>query len=226
MLRAHRQPAKSGRGQLLVHPALVHGGAGARFDPALQVDAPPAHHPVCGRVGTLAHHARGFRLLSRAQARRGPDRATAGQPFQPFGVVAVNPVPQPLPVRPAAPGGGFALCPPRHQRDRQHAPRRPGILRLRRRCPKLTRRQIPSCDRNRPQNLRAPMEQNHSGKPTGPPPESRTGVFGMTGHPLSPSRICFSISISAKKAAPTATINSPSTSRTGLVPSTACKGGR
>jgi hypothetical protein len=23
------------------------------------------------------------------------------------------------------------------------------------------------------------MEQNHSGKPTGPPPESRTGVFGL-----------------------------------------------
>ena len=50
-----------------------------------------------------------------------------------------------------------------------------------------------------------------------------------TGHPLhllSPSLICFSISISAKKAVPMATINAPSISGTGLVPSTTCKGGR
>lgn len=48
----------------------------------------------------------------------------------------------------------------------------------------------------------------------------------VASHPLSPSRICFSISINAKKAAPTATINIPSISGIGLVPSTVCKGGR
>ncbi|MFN9154573.1 MAG: hypothetical protein ACK5WE_13555, partial [bacterium] len=67
----------------------------------------PKDGPTVGVVATStqdkcgqAHHA------------RGPDRPTAGQPFQPFGVLAVNPVPQPLPVRPAAPGSGLALCPP------------------------------------------------------------------------------------------------------------------
>ncbi|MCA3447714.1 MAG: hypothetical protein INF93_13515 [Rhodobacter sp.] len=63
-------------------------------DLALKVDAPPAHHPVCGKIRTLAQHARKFCLLRRAQSRRGVGRATAGQPFPPFGSVAVNPIPQ------------------------------------------------------------------------------------------------------------------------------------
>ena len=92
VLRAHRQPAKSERGQLLAHGPLVHRDAEAFLDPALQVDVPPAHHPVRGGVGTLAHHAREFRPPSRARSRRGPGRAAVRQPLQPFGVVAVNPV--------------------------------------------------------------------------------------------------------------------------------------
>lgn len=44
--------------------------------------------------------------------------------------------------------------------------------------------------------------------------------------PLNPSRICFSISIMAKKAAPTAMISRPSAGGTASVPSSAWSGGR
>jgi len=49
-----RKGAGFGRGQLIAHAALAHHNSEARLDPALQVDAPPAHHLVHGRVGSLA----------------------------------------------------------------------------------------------------------------------------------------------------------------------------
>ena len=183
VLRAHRQPAKSERGQLLAHGPLVHRDAEALLDPALQVDAPPAHHPVRGGVGTLARHARQFRPPSRARSRRGP-RPSGGSTAPPaLRRRSGEPGPQRLPVHATALGRGLAVHPLQHQRERQHAPRRLGILRLRRRSPKLTRRKIRSCDRNRHRNLHASMGATHSGEPKGIPRESQTGAVGMIGHP-------------------------------------------
>ncbi len=67
-----------------------------------------------------------WRARHQARSRRRPGQAMAGQPFQPFGVADVNPIPQPLPVGPATPGGSFALCPLRHRCDRRHAPHHSG----------------------------------------------------------------------------------------------------
>lgn len=69
MLGPHRETAKPKRRKLLADRSLMHDHAEAVFNPAIKVDATPAHHTVNPMVGALTHHLRQFRPLLRVQQR-------------------------------------------------------------------------------------------------------------------------------------------------------------
>jgi hypothetical protein len=114
VLRTHRESAKAQPYQLLAHSLLMHLDTETRLDLALQVNVAPAHHPVRRRVRTLAYHLRQLSFLLNAQQRRRPSPATVRQPLQPFGVEAVNPIAQRLPVHAAGLGSAPAGHPLQH----------------------------------------------------------------------------------------------------------------
>ena len=82
--------------------ALRQGHPEALGDHALQVDAAPAHHAVHRHLRPGLDD-RDQRLdLPGRQPRRPPGPRPVDQPRDPLGIVAVHPVPQRLPVHPAA----------------------------------------------------------------------------------------------------------------------------
>lgn len=72
MARTNRQAAKTHAAQQAAHTALGKLDAKPRLDHPRQVDPPPAHHAMLGKIGPLLHQLSQFRLLPRGQAR---DRA-------------------------------------------------------------------------------------------------------------------------------------------------------
>ena len=70
------------------------------------------------------------------------------QPVQPLGIGAMHPVPQRLAVHPADHRRRRTVNAPQHQRDCQHPPRCPRILRLARRRAQLRSRQVQPRDHN------------------------------------------------------------------------------
>src|SRR3546814_13269580 len=66
-----------------------------------QIDPPPTHDTVLGRVRSPAHPFRHLRLLIRVERPAAPRRHPILQPVQAFGVVAMPPVAQGLAIHPA-----------------------------------------------------------------------------------------------------------------------------
>ena len=149
VLRAHRDPAKPETIQQIADRAFGQRDAKLAINLGGQIDAPPANHPVFGKVRASADPPRHRRRLRRRQLRRRSRRPLVRQPRQAFAIVAMHPIAQGLPVHAAARRGPLARDPFKHQRQRQHPPRRCGILAARRRPPQSRRIQTQPGDRHR-----------------------------------------------------------------------------
>ena len=104
MSRLHRQPNIAKRGELLTDRALVHLDAERFFDAPLQIDAAPARNAVFFWIWTLLDQRGELGFLLVGQKTRGSRRPAVRKTRQPFGVVAMRPVAQRLPIHPTALG--------------------------------------------------------------------------------------------------------------------------
>ncbi len=86
------------------HRAFVVMGAKMLFDPRFQINPPPTHHPVHLGIGTALRDRRQALQLRRRQLHGRPGQGVVHQAYRPFGVEAVNPVPQGLAVHAAKTG--------------------------------------------------------------------------------------------------------------------------
>jgi hypothetical protein len=126
---SRRNPSAAVRRADLADRPLMQGYAELCLDAVLEVAASPAHKAVAVRVGTGLDPRR-KRGQVFGQPPPGPVRhRPVHQPGQPLGIGAVHPVPKRLAVHPAGPHRRRPVHPLQNQRDRQHAPRRPRILR-------------------------------------------------------------------------------------------------
>jgi hypothetical protein len=122
--RMARPGAHGGEAELLEerrHVALVVGDAEARLDDLLEINAPPAHHAVNGRIRPRFHDLGQFRLLRWRQPRRRSAPPGVLQSLEPRRIKPVHPIPQRLPVH-AADLRGLLTAPPlpdRRQRQKQ-----------------------------------------------------------------------------------------------------------
>jgi hypothetical protein len=156
MLGPHRQAGEAEPAQNLADRALVQLDAEAPRDHRLQVDPPPAHHAVRSRIrSVLDDGLQLLHLLGREPWRR-PRVGSVVQPGETLGVVAVDPVPQGLPVHPGVPRRVLTGMPLEHQRQGEHPPRRLGIAAARRRPPQVARVQLQACHRHRHRPLLDP----------------------------------------------------------------------
>jgi len=149
MPRAHREPAVAELGQHLADRAFVQRNPEAPLQFVAQIHPPPTHHTVTNRIGAGLDQGLQRRGLFGRQFRLGTRRLEIVQTAEPFGVVAMHPVPQRLPIHPAGLGRRRAIRPVQHQRDRQHPTRRRTVLLPRRRRAKLQGRQISTPNPNR-----------------------------------------------------------------------------
>ena len=161
MLRAHRQPDKAERLQLLADRALVHHHAEPRLDHTLQIDAAPAHDAVLLRVRALLDQFGKRRQIARAQPARRTRIVAVRQAQKPLGIVAMHPIAQRLPIHPAGLGRRLAINPLQDQRQRQHPARRTRVGRLPRRQTQFRRRQICPRDRDRRHFKPPSLQQQH-----------------------------------------------------------------
>jgi hypothetical protein len=121
--------------QQLAHAALVQTDAEQVRDPSLDVRAAPSHDLVFDQVRPSPHPARDLRLLIDRQTRRNAAAVPASQARHAVGIVAVNPVPQGLPVHASQPRRVLALAPVQDQGQRQQPPRHGRVVRSRRQPP-------------------------------------------------------------------------------------------
>ena len=149
VLRADRYPAKAETAQQIADRAFGQRHAELPLDLGGQIDASPANHPVFGKLRAGADPLRHRRRLRRRQLRRRSRRPLVRQARQSFGIVAMHPIAQRLPVHAATRRRLLARGALNHQRQRQHPPRRRGILAARRRPSKSHRVQIRTGHRNR-----------------------------------------------------------------------------
>jgi len=83
VLRAHRKPPKSEPGQLFANRALVHVNTKSFLDLALEIEAPPAHHPVRYGVRAIENPLRRVFLLAGLKRHDGPDTPRFNKPGRP-----------------------------------------------------------------------------------------------------------------------------------------------
>lgn len=110
----------------------MHLNAKPGLEFVLQIGPPPAHHAVNGRIRTLFNKLRKGLLHLRRQRALEIVAPALPQALNAFAIVAVNPVPQRLPVHAA----GFRRASPvhsiQHQRNRQYPADNQRVLLLRR----------------------------------------------------------------------------------------------
>src|SRR4051812_43108160 len=144
-----RKWRKRGPAQHLADRALAQPDREAGLDQGLQVDAPPAHHAVPVRVRPLLHGGHQLGLLPGREARLAPRPGPVAEAGEAFGVVAVHPVAQGLPVHAGRPRRLLARGPLQHQRQGEHPPRRPRVPAPRRLAPQLAGARLVPGDRDR-----------------------------------------------------------------------------
>jgi hypothetical protein len=120
----------------------VQPDAEAACDDGLQVDPPPAHDAVRPRVRAGFHDPRQLGQLLLGEAWHGPRMRPVAQPGETLGVVAVDPVPQRLPVHPGMPRRRLARGAFQDKRQGEHAARRLGVAAARRLPPQIARVQL------------------------------------------------------------------------------------
>ena len=130
--------AGSGAWPAACRPALVKLDLELAFDPFLQIATPLAHDTVALRSRTLLDPSGQFGFLLGGEAWRWTWRTTVRQPSKSFGIVAVDPVAQGLPIHATRRRGGLAQAIPENFRCGRAAPlpRKSG--------PSLDRRPYPS----------------------------------------------------------------------------------
>lgn len=147
MARANGDPGEVQPREKLADGALVHLHAEVPRDLVAQITAPPAHHlvhlprrPGADPIGNLGFLRRGQLALRPAVVR------PVGQPLQALRVIAMNPVPQRLPIhscRLCRLGPVLAF---ENQRQRQHPARCRCILGPCRGRPQAARVKVCSCN--------------------------------------------------------------------------------
>lgn len=146
MARPRRQADKAEPAKDRAHGPLRHPDAEAPLNYVAEVDPTPADHPIRLRVRSRLDDDRKFTHLLGAEPRRPPRKRPIEEASQPFGIVAVNPVAQRLPIH------ATALCRLRpapsveYQRQRKHPARRLCVPRPRRFAPQIRSRKVRACD--------------------------------------------------------------------------------
>src|ERR1700736_1662296 len=92
MARTHGEPAVAELCQQLANRAFVQHDAEASFQFVPQIHAPPAHHPVTGRIGASLNQPGQFDLLLRGEFWLGTWRLHIVQAAQALSIVAMHPV--------------------------------------------------------------------------------------------------------------------------------------
>jgi hypothetical protein len=115
----------------LAHAAFVEFDAKLGRNAVSQIGTPEPHHAIAGEFGALFDPGRKLALLDPAQAGGAAASRPVSKPFQPFLIVAVNPVAQRLAVHAAKPRCLLAAETIEHHGYGQDARRLFGI----RRCP-------------------------------------------------------------------------------------------
>ncbi len=166
VLRADRYPAKAKAMQEIADRTFGQRDAKLPLDLAGQIDASPANHLVVGEVRAGADPLCHRRRLLRRQLRRRSRRPPVRQPRQSFGIIAMHPIAQRLPVHAAVRRRLLARGAVKHQRQCQHPACRRGILAARRRPPKSRRIQIQTDDRDRAHHRSPYLPQTGSNQTT------------------------------------------------------------
>jgi hypothetical protein len=166
-----RRPPRDGAGGptsggSLADAALVQLRAELLGDFRLQIDPPPAHDAVRGRIRARAHPRAHLRFLLLAQPPLRPAALPVRQSGQAPVIEAMHPVPERLAIHPTGACGNTAWLPLHHQRDRQHSPCGPGSRCRRRFASQVARAVIPARDRHtsgrHPRSPKGTRSANHS----------------------------------------------------------------
>ncbi len=113
--------------------------AEALRDHRLEVDPPPAHHAIGLRIWPVLDDPDQFRLLLGREAWCRSRVRSVGEAGEPFGIVAMDPIAQGLPVHPGRAGRVLPRGARHNQRQGEHAPRRLGIAAMRCLPPQIAR---------------------------------------------------------------------------------------
>src|SRR3546814_18561018 len=105
MLRTAADVGEGEPGEQVGDRPLAVDDAEAGLDHPLQVDPPPAHHAVDGRIGAGLHDLGQLRHLSTAQPAYATGPRAVRQPLGALRIEAMRPVPQCLAVHPPDLGG-------------------------------------------------------------------------------------------------------------------------
>ena len=120
--RTRRDVREAKRHQQLADTALVIVHAETRPDQRLEIQAPPAHHPIPLAIGTALDDPRQLLQLRRQQPRRRPAGLAVDQAVGAAFVEPVNPVPQRLPIHAPDTRRITTAHPVVGRRDRQKPP--------------------------------------------------------------------------------------------------------
>jgi hypothetical protein len=118
--------------QQLPDGALVHLHAEAFGELIAQIDTAPARHAMACRIWPGKNDAPQFGHLLTRQGRRTPAAQRIGEACDPFGIVAMHPIPQRLTVHAAATRRIRPRHPVQHVGDRQNPTCNPPVVSSRR----------------------------------------------------------------------------------------------
>src|SRR4029450_300283 len=135
--------------------ALGHLDPKTRSDPGFEIEAAPAHHPILDRVRPRLDEAIELGKLVLCQKRRAPRARAINQSFHPLGIVAINPVPQGLPVHGRHPRRLLPRGALQKRSQRQKAARLLHIANLPRLDAQIVSRAIPPRDLHNHHRLQA-----------------------------------------------------------------------
>jgi hypothetical protein len=111
--------------------ALVEDDAETILDPVPKINAAPAHHAVFCQIGTVFNPGDNFGLLFLGQEWPGTGLGKVIQTRQAILIISKHPITKNLTVHGASFSSGLAGMTVQRHGDREHASRRPGILRSR-----------------------------------------------------------------------------------------------
>ena len=155
----------------------------ALLDHPREIDPSPTHHAMLGQIRPLPDQVGHLTFLFGGEPRLRSGGRSIVKALKPFGVVAVDPVAQHLPIHPARSRCLAAQMAVQNQRQGQHPSRRIGILRVLRMAAQLRRRAVPPRDRHRYWHARLPCESrrpgNHANALFGIPRESVLDAVGI-----------------------------------------------
>lgn len=161
----------------------MHLHAEQALDLVAQIDPSPAYDTIDVQIRPVFHQGRELVFLCVRQLRCRAGCLQIIEALQPLRIIAVNPVPQCLPIHPAVPRRRGPVHTVEHQRQRQHPTPSPNAPRPTRRSPKLRCRKIQTLDRHCMTHQPRPPNAKALFRPENPPRkcrESTTAAAGIT----------------------------------------------